>query len=75
MEEETSSCDPRCVQPPGEPPTATWTCDLLKKFLRSRGGHLTGKKRDLLERYVDDDEDDDCPLPSLQAALSPLGIV
>ena len=31
-------------------PDASWTCAALKAFLKNHGGHLSGKKAELLER-------------------------
>ena len=33
-------------------PIITWTCAVLKEFLRSQGGRLTGKKEDLVRRQI-----------------------
>ena len=48
-ESSSSSCSVGDSLSNGEPNIAL-TCDLLKNFLRDRGGCLTGKKEELLKR-------------------------
>ena len=34
-------------------PNNSWTIEALKKYLRERGGRISGRKHELLERYAE----------------------